>query len=331
MRLWRIVATATVVEGAVCAAAFSVAGLGGAVSGWLDLLNNFAPVWFALAVLIAPAAALLLQPGRARRTVLGLALVAGTISGAEVLPELFAAIGPFAQGKGAPLRIVTFNTWNDNTDPASVVERIRSADPDVAALIEMNGWLYHSKLKALDGAYPYRAFARHGCPPDMILISKRPFSAYGCQITASPKYPGVNATIVWGRTTAPDGRPFLMATNHYAWPFPHGGQTMQRAALARFVHAHADSDMILTGDFNLTPWTFALRAQDHDLKPLTRRDHAIFTWPAMIARLNKPAPFAFLPIDHIYAGGAWRTERIARLARAGSDHYGIIAEFSRAP
>jgi endonuclease/exonuclease/phosphatase (EEP) superfamily protein YafD len=163
----------------------------------------------------------------------------------------------------------------------------------------------------------------------MLIFSKRPFSAYGCQVTYNPNQPDITEGIVWGRTTAPDGRPFTFATTHYAWPFPGGGQGMQMAALARWVKAHPDDDLILTGDFNLTPWSFALRRQDGMLKPLKRQDHAIFTWPAVIARLYKPTPFALLPIDHIYAGKGWRAVRFQRLARAGSDHYGIEAVFSR--
>jgi endonuclease/exonuclease/phosphatase (EEP) superfamily protein YafD len=331
MRLWKIISTATVAECAALVAFGAVAGLGGGMSAWLDLLNNLAPVWFGIAILIVPTAAVLLAPGPARRAVVGLALTAGLISGAEVLPELLAGLGPLGHGDGAPLRIVTFNTWSDNTDPDAVMALVKAARPDAATLIEMSWPLVQSKLKALATDYPYRTSGTHGCPPDMIVISKRPFSSDGCQITRNPSRPDVTETIVWGRTIGRDGRPFTLATTHYAWPFPHSGQEMQRPALARFVRDHAGEDMILTGDFNLTPWTFALRAQDHDLKPLTRRDHAIITWPAMIARLDRPTPFPILPIDHIYAGPAWRTERVSRLPRAGSDHYGIVADFSRKP
>ena len=329
MRLWKIIATATAAECAALAACGSLLGLGGGVSGWLDLLNNLAPVWLGIAILAAPVAAALMQPGAARRGVLGLSIAAGLVSGAEVLPELLSALGPFGHGRGAPLRIVTFNTWSDNTDSDAVVRRVVEADADAAALIEMSWPLVHSTQAGLAQFYPYRTTAKAGCPIDMVLISKRPFSAYGCQITFAPSRPELTETIVWGRTTGRDGRPFTLATTHYAWPFPHGGQEMQRPALARFARAHAGGDMILTGDFNLTPWTFALRRQDRDLSPLTRRDHAIVTWPAMIARLNKRTPFPILPIDHIYAGPDWRTERVARLPRAGSDHYGVVADFSR--
>jgi endonuclease/exonuclease/phosphatase (EEP) superfamily protein YafD len=332
MRLWKIMATATVVECATVAALASVLGLAAGVSGWLDLFNQVAPVWFAFGLVSAPLAALLIAPGWERRVVVGLAMTAAVISGAEVLPDAAANLETLGRGHAArPLRIVTFNTWSDNTDPKAVVKRVREADPDAAALIEMGWEMLHGGTKALAADFPYRTPGGHGCPPDMILISKRPFSAYGCLISYQPSRPGVQEVIVWGRTTAPDGRPFTLATTHYAWPFPHAGQEMQLPALTRFVRAHATEDMILTGDFNLTPFSFALKAQDRNLAPLTRRTHSIPTWPAMIARVNKPTPFAILPIDQIYAGSAWRSERLTRLPRAGSDHYGLVAEFSRKP
>jgi endonuclease/exonuclease/phosphatase (EEP) superfamily protein YafD len=331
MRLWKIIATATVVEVGAGAASAALLGLGGAWSGWLDILNQVAPLWFALCILAAPCAAALLAPGRARRAVTGLAMLGALASGWAVLPELARGVGTFGPAKASPhsVKIVSFNTWSDNIDPDATARRMREADPDAAALIEMSWPLVHRELKRLAPAYPYRTIPRRGCPPDMQLLSKRPFTAYGCQVSYDPARPWVFATIVWGRTEAADGRPFTLATTHYSWPFPGAGQRLQRAALVRWAQAHANGDLILTGDFNLTPWSFALRRQDRDLKPLTRRDHAVFTWPAIIARVDKPAPFAILPIDHVYAAPAWRTAGVRRLARAGSDHYGVEATFWR--
>ncbi len=332
MRLWRIIATATAVEGAVCAAGFSLAGLGGAWNGWLDMLNHFAPIWFAVLVLATPVSAFLIPAGIGRAGVLGMAMAGLVVSGAEVLPELAGAVTfPHVGGRPTqtPLKIVTFNTWSDNDRPEQVVERVQAADPDAFALIEMPWPFSRDGIKAFGARYPYRTVPKHGCPGDMQIFSKRPFSAWGCEVSYSPARPELTAAIVWGRTIAPDGRPFTFATTHYAWPFPGGGQKMQVAALARWAHAHADGDLILTGDFNLTPWSFALRRQDRLLRPLTRRDHAVFTWPATIARIYKPTPMALLPIDHIYAGRSWRTLHMERLARAGSDHYGIEAVFAR--
>jgi endonuclease/exonuclease/phosphatase (EEP) superfamily protein YafD len=54
---------------------------------------------------------------------------------------------------------------------------------------------------------------------------------------------------------------------------------------------------------------------------VTRRTHALFSWPA---------PFPVLAIDQVYAAPIWQTEQVRRLPRSGSDHYPILARFSRA-
>jgi endonuclease/exonuclease/phosphatase (EEP) superfamily protein YafD len=79
--------------------------------------------------------------------------------------------------------------------------------------------------------------------------------------------------------------------------------------------------MIIAGDFNSTPWSFALRRQDR-LFGIERRTRALATWPART--LRSEAPFPFLPIDHVYAGKGWRTVSMQRGPRLGSDHYPVI-------
>jgi endonuclease/exonuclease/phosphatase (EEP) superfamily protein YafD len=64
---------------------------------------------------------------------------------------------------------------------------------------------------------------------------------------------------------------------------------------------------------------------------MTRRERALFTWPALIARLHRPSPLALLPIDHLYAGAAWKTLAVRPLPRTGSDHFGILVTLARDP
>jgi endonuclease/exonuclease/phosphatase (EEP) superfamily protein YafD len=88
--------------------------------------------------------------------------------------------------------------------------------------------------------------------------------------------------------------------------------------------------LILAGDFNLTPWSFTLRRIDRQWG-LERRDQALFSWPARLGdRARWAWPIPALPLDHVYAGRAWRTISITRGPRLGSDHYPIIARLALA-
>jgi endonuclease/exonuclease/phosphatase (EEP) superfamily protein YafD len=45
----------------------------------------------------------------------------------------------------------------------------------------------------------------------------------------------------------------------------------------------------------------------------------LFSWPAT------RSPIPILPIDHLYAGPAWRTVNVERGPHLGSDHYPLVA------
>ena len=83
---------------------------------------------------------------------------------------------------------------------------------------------------------------------------------------------------------------------------------------------------MLLGDFNLTPWSFAMRGLDFGLKPMTRRTRGVLSYPARLGRLT---PLSFLAIDQVFAGPDWRTARVERLARGGSDHYPVMVTLRR--
>jgi endonuclease/exonuclease/phosphatase (EEP) superfamily protein YafD len=240
-------------------------------------------------------------------------------------PELLRAATPVAaeRSNSRALKVLTFNSWSNNIDPRGSVDGVLRANADVVALQETEG-LSASAWRRLLAVYPFYASCKSEC--DLFLLSKTPWSAEG-----SEQHPvrGGYFTLVWASTAAPDGRPLTLATTHYAWPLPPTQQASQRAALAQAVRGLDASDLILAGDFNLTPWSAAMRGQDAALAPLQRRTLAMFTWPANIAIVKWPAPFPLLPIDHVYAGPAWRTVAVQRLPRLGSDHYPVLVTLSR--
>lgn len=324
MKLLALIAAATVAELSLAGAVLGLLSIGGRWNGWLDVVAEFAPLWLAFSVAAALLAWPAFEPGPERRLVLLAALVGVAANAVLVAPEFLRAI-PTASGQtqATPLKVLTFNVWDDDPRRDETVTAILAADADIVALQELENFDAAQRAR-LTAVYPYWDACPAGC--DLAILSKRPWT------DTSPQTPDGKSRFlaIWGRTTAPDGGPVEVLTTHLLWPAPPKGQARQRAYLARIVGGMDRSNMILTGDFNLAPWSAALTRQDADFKPLIRRTRAVFTWPAMIARLDLPAPFPILPIDQIYASPAWRTVSVTRLPRAGSDHYGVLATFVRA-
>lgn len=323
-KLASTIGQATVAELCLGGALTGLLGLGGYLSGWLDIVAAFAPFWLALSALGAALAWPTL--GREmRRPALAAAAVGILANAVLIAPELLRPT-PIAQpaSLAPPLTLLTFNVWDDNHQADATVDAIIRANADVVVLQEYFG-LSADAQQRLFAAYPNRA----GCPPgcDLVMLSKRPWLVGGPETANRDPHD----TAIWGETTAPDGRPVDVVTLHYAWPLPPGVQAYQRGVVANVVAGLPKASLIVAGDFNLAPWTAALKRQDADFAPLTRREKALFTWPALIARLGRPAPAPILPIDHVYAGAAWKTLSVRRLPRSGSDHYGVLVTLARDP
>jgi endonuclease/exonuclease/phosphatase (EEP) superfamily protein YafD len=238
-------------------------------------------------------------------------------------PELWARWTLDRPAGGETFRVMTANVWHDNPSPDLAVADILGRDPDAVLMQEADGTLARS-LPALEARYPYRS----QCPGSgVIILVKQPVSAQGCQ-------PGVRRSgglnMVWVQTRTPQGAPLTLATTHFAWPFPPPQQAMQRPALGEAIAVLPQDSLILTGDFNTTPWSFAMRRQDAWLKPLRRLTRARFSWPARIDRIGLAWPLPLLPIDHIYAGSDWTLAGLKTVRITGSDHFAIEVSLRRA-
>ncbi|HTI66123.1 MAG TPA: endonuclease/exonuclease/phosphatase family protein [Caulobacteraceae bacterium] len=303
--------------GVACAAGaglVSAVGLLGAVSGWADAANHFAPVWLVAGWVGAALVAVCLRRGRLRTAALASAAVAVVASGAPMVAEMVRT------GREAPppgnLVILTFNRWWDSTDLPPQVAMIRASGADIVALQEVYGF-EQTAQRDLRELYPYQVYCHPGC--NTAILSKRPVLASGQEDLVH--WPG-STSLVWVRTTAPDGRPVTLATVHPLWPIPPWIQRGQRGHIADLVAKLPVDETVLVGDFNLTPWSFAMRKMEPTLLPLTRRTHGLLTFPA-----TWPVPF--LALDQVFAAPAWKTVRIDRLPRAASDHYPVRVELKR--
>jgi endonuclease/exonuclease/phosphatase (EEP) superfamily protein YafD len=291
---------------------------------------------FAVAALILSLCFLLL---RARRAAL-LAFAVTVINVVIVWPGLGdLSIGPQAQAGARPLKLVSFNLWYRNTDPAATLAYLAHSEADVIGLVETTPRL-KAALAPLRLLYPYSIDCIDRDPDcEIMLLSKLPLrSPYAGKIDG--RYPYIaEAEIDWG------GRPVTVVMTHVSWPFmvPHRGipiatdqpprprlpdvpdlaQSRQAANLA----AHANSlprDLVVMGDFNNASWSrvqIAFRAATG----LDNRGHYLPSWPSFTG------PIFRLPIDQVFLRGGLRASKMALGPSVGSDHLPIEAEVMVGP
>jgi endonuclease/exonuclease/phosphatase (EEP) superfamily protein YafD len=309
-----------VIAGAIAAALIAAAAWAAFFVPPLDLLNQIAPFWLLLTV--AGSLIVLALPSlntyRLARAGFAVSLLAQS---ALLAPELLRPIPIATDASGAPrIRIVWLNTQSGSA-PAGVTDYLLNSGADFVLLAE-----FHPEGNAVPGGlratYPYFAacLEPHAC--NVVILSRRQPIAQ--RDTYAESASGLR--MVWADFEI-DGAPLRLIGAHLNRPYPAARHTRERHDLATRIGDASRDNTILAGDFNATPWSFALRSFDRE-SGLTRHDRATPTWPAAAwTRWRLPAPAAFMPIDHIYSGANWRLVQLRRGPRAGADHYPIEAEF----
>ena len=322
--------TLSAVKAVVCALAFAfgvaclaAAGLAnaGRDSPWLDLLTHFAPIW--LAGSLAAVLCGLLPPGRGMRLALTVIGAAGALAAlALIVPELSRPIRPPGPAGGSGrIRLIQFNAWDQNADPGRAADWIVAQHPDVVTVEELT--------PAFQKALVARGLVFNKGVASTAIFSRDPRGRHPFEVPAGdwkllPEFARASFP-------APDGgEAFSVVAVHLTWP-SISRQWGQRDVLASLLDRYPRDRLIVAGDFNLTPWSFTLRRLDGRLG-LERRDRAIASWPAMQRLRGRLVMLpAMLPIDHIYAGSAWRTVSLTRGPRLGSEHYPLVIDLALEP
>lgn len=291
--------------GAGLAAWLSLAG--GRVPA-LDVLASFLPL-FGLAVLLG-----VLLAWRRPRWTIAAALLGLLPVAIGAAPEAVRDI-PAARAGAPPVRLLTHNVWQANSDPADTAQAIIDAKPDVVMLQEVDG-SFAPMLAALSQHFRHATQCPPGCA--LAIFSRWPIadSDYFLKDTKGRKF---GPPMLWARIAGPEGRVFTVATLHYPWPTSRD-QAVRRHDVARALRRIDRGPLIVAGDMNLTPWAAAMREQDRALAPLVRMTRALPSWPRAVP---------VLPIDQLYAGPDWGLVSARRLPATGSDHRPLLVTLAR--
>jgi endonuclease/exonuclease/phosphatase (EEP) superfamily protein YafD len=305
--------------------ACAVAGFLGIFGGLFepaDMPNQFAPAWLALGV-VSAVVVVAFNPGRRAIGLLLLTFLIGT-GLFRIAPEFLHTDGPSPQvgPNASSLKIIEFNIWKSNRDPAATAAWIRAQDPDIVVLADVarQGQFVADRLRA---DYPYSVRCNDKHCSTMLLSKRQPLRAGGLAKGDPENRVGLSA--VWATFSDVRG-PFTVVGVHLPRPWPFGDQWRFQRLLVAATATLDRRRMIVAGDFNDTPWSSDLQRLDRNLD-LPRRTRALFSWPARLP-YGLPAPFPILPIDQVYAALAWRTDRVTVGPRLGSDHYPLVIELS---
>ena len=287
----------------LAAALAAVLSLGGSQDPRLDLLSHLAPLYGAVGLAGAVWAIV-----AGRGPIVAASVLAIVASAYLVVPEFSRGTGPAAP-PDAPgqIKVIQLNALTRNTDIGRVAAWLTAQKPDIVTVSEARHDLRDLMVR--------RGWKTAGARGSLMIFTPVRYKAMD-----RPRPPGGAVLTFVNATYANPSGDLEVFTTHLDRDLRAVSRRQHRGLETILAHRPTER-MILTGDFNATPWSAQLRRLDRDLG-LIRRDRATPTWPAQAFGHRWPLPF--LPIDHIYAGPGWATVKVERGPWLGSDHYPLI-------
>lgn len=295
-----------------------------------DLFNHAQPVLFLGCLLTLLAAPAFLRGFRAVATALALSATGLVTSGFVYLPEAISGLiiaHPPAGEDARTIRLMTFNVFGRNETPLAIVDTVLDLDPDIIALQEYSYEVRSRVHPELLARYPNFQYCQGGERAFVALYSKLAFTPLeGGTCPASVMIQDRTARIV--AEFRPEGSlPFVIATTHNDWPAPISRQQEQLGALVEAL-AGIEGPLMVVGDFNSTPWSYALRTFQSQAD-LVRHTRNLPTFPTLWHYLGDwRGMLPILPIDHVMTRGGFTVHALELGRASGSDHLPVVVDFS---
>ena len=274
----------------------------------LDGLNHFQAVWFAAGLGVLALA--LASDNRA--CIVRAGWLAALHAFLFLAPVLRLPAWPGGAGTGTTLKIMTFNAFWYRQGADQIAEFLVAEKPDIVVLQELRSNHADRLNELLRDTYPHRLMCgdRQGC--DGTIFSRRPWLQANSVVRGENAPPSMTALFEIG-----GGRRLRVVSTHMWNPRAPNRQHREIEWLGAELEQIGDLK-IVAGDFNLTPWTFALARFERQAR-VVRGDGIAGSWPA-----SRYWPTIF-PIDHIFASPEIRFVSVWRGPRLGSDHLPTIA------
>lgn len=244
-----------------------------------------------------------------------------------VTPYLFTAQKPVGV---RPLKICTVNVLTRNSQHDKVLAVLKTADPDVIAVLELGTALESRFIEELSDLFPYRITQ----PSDdgnfgIGLWSKLPLQDETIFHLTVPLVPSISARVNW------EGQVVRLLATH---PIPPVNSRYFQARnrhlellgerIRKQSETKEEDATVVIGDLNLTPWSpwYQKFLTDADLDDCVGGDRMAslrptwYRWPMF--------PFG-LVLDHGFCRGTLICSSRNVLEDIGSDHRPVVLEFIR--
>ena len=317
----------------------------GFIEPLLDAFNHFQPLWFAGTLICLLLTGVFFRRQRSRALMIALSATGFLTSGIIVVPEIISGYlpRPAAPADAETYRLMTYNVFGLNYDMQGVAAMIASEDPDIVAINEYFPEQRGPLHELLKPDYPFSRLCSGGKRANIAIYARMPF--IGAEPGGDPcNHDFDDRTSILTLSFSPPGSPgFTVVATQLDWPIQisplrEGGDLLNRIALmsarqrGQFARIAAEigrieDNVILVGDFNATPWSYALRCFARD-NGLVRETRNLPTFPKLWHFDAWRETPAFLPLDHVLTRGNVRVTSVHTGNAAGSDHLPVIADFS---
>jgi len=304
-----------------------MAALFGFAVGTLDLLNH-AQIFLFPATLIGLVILTLGLRGQMRSVALIYGFVGLAASANVMVPEFIAGLQPRpAAPISGTVTVMTHNVFGLNYEMAQVTAAIEAEDPDIIVLQEYFGEQATDLHPRLLATYPFFTRCRGGKRANLGLYSRIPFEQVQDGACPNNAYVTNRTGHILARFQLPGDKAFSVLTTHMDWPLPVERQREQLASLSEVI-ADVEGPLIVAGDFNSTPWSYALRAFVSS-NGLVRETVNLVTYPLRwhyFGAWRDTVPF--LPLDHVMTRGGVVVHELHAGQRTASDHLPVVFTFS---
>ncbi len=209
------------------------------------------------------------------------------------------------------LRLYQKNVLVNGTDRAALTADILEANPDFITFQELTTTEPHSSNQAfasnLKTAYPYSHNCNQVRNAGVTVFSRRPILETHC----------IKAGRIVAIKVQTSKGPLWVISMHLYWPYPY----RQAKHISQFIPAiqALEGPKIIAGDFNMVPWS-------HNLNSIERASDTHIARP-IVHSFDLHKMGLRLPIDHVLLPKGAKA-KIERRGKLGSDHYGVLVNFS---